>query len=728
MELPKKGIYRHFKGNRYELIDFAINSETEEIMVLYRPLYGEMKLWVRPLKMWSEKVERDGKVYTRFVPEDEFLERLEQEAAPPTDMDAPPEQEFYPPEYDGRAFETVEPEPAYDESTEIIEDKNAVLKRVYGYDSFLEGQERIIDSIIAGRDTLAVLPTGGGKSICYQIPALIMRGITIVVSPLISLMADQVSSLKENGVGVAYINSVLTERQIDEVYRRMSLGAYKIVYVAPERLQTQRFLNVLQGIRVAQIAVDEAHCISQWGQDFRPSYMNIPQFIRSLDIRPVVTAFTATATEKVREDIKTILELKNPQEVVTSFDRKNLYLAVRKPANKRDELLKLLQSYKGLSGIVYCATRKQVEEICELLVAKGFSASRYHAGLSESERMNNQEDFIYDRVSIIVATNAFGMGINKPDVRYVIHYNMPGDIESYYQEAGRAGRDGERADCILLSSDQDIVLRSFMIDKIGEEADLTAAQKREQQERARFRLNTMVNYCKTTHCLKQTIMGYFGEKMEQPCRYCSSCLEPKAVYDVTEQAKYVLRCVQNVRSRFGKRMVIDILRGSQNRDLLNKGLNRVPEYGMLSAMSVDNVRFVIEALEQINALGVTQGDYPLLVIGSKANSVLNGEMMVEAHLAEEKTRGGKSAEKKRDSVRSRSSGNSDLYEKLKKLRKQLADARGIPAYRIFTDDALHDMARKKPTTVQEFLNVSGVGEKKAASFGKVFLEVIRENI
>ena len=504
MDFPKKGYYRHFKGGRYELVDFARNSETTEWMVVYRALYGEGELWVRPLSMWSETVERDGRTYTRFLPEEDYLRLQEAEAQ-------------------------AKPAPEAGESAcspDTESDKHRLLRQVYGYDSFREGQEEIIDSILAGRDTLAILPTGAGKSLCYQLPAQMLPGVCLVISPLISLMKDQVNALTQAGISAAYLNSSLTERQFDAAIRRMEQGQYRIVYVAPERLHTQRFLKIATQIQISMIAVDEAHCISQWGQDFRPSYLEIADFIDLLPARPRLCAFTATATKKVKQDILRLLRMQDPYIHISGFDRANLYYSVSRTREKDQKLLELMDSYRGFSGIVYCATRKNVETVCEMLLEHGFPVTRYHAGLSEEERQNNQEDFIYDRAPVMVATNAFGMGIDKSNVRFVIHYNMPKDLESYYQEAGRAGRDGERADCHLLFSPKDIILQKFFIDKMGEEVSLDPETLRSVQNNARMRLNAMVNYCQTNRCLRQTILAYFGEEHPGNCMYCICCLDP----------------------------------------------------------------------------------------------------------------------------------------------------------------------------------------------------------
>ena len=463
MDLPRKGRYRHFKGGEYEVIGVARHSETDEPLVIYRALYpcpdtpnGE-GIWARPLSSWNAPAEAEGKSVPRFAP-------VADEVPLP---EPPPEEAVFaapPPEMPAAAPAPVSAEPC--------EAPEAVLKRVFGYETFREGQKETIDAILAGRDVLAVMPTGSGKSICYQVPALSLPGCALVISPLISLMKDQVAALKQSGVAAAFLNSSLTERQMDAALTNLADGRYKLVYVAPERLLTPRFLSLCRALPISMVAVDEAHCISQWGQDFRPSYLDIPKFIAALPERPRLCAFTATATKRVRGDIQRLLGLREPFALVTGFDRPNLRFFVERPRDRMAALFRVLGEHAGESGIVYCATRKAVEQVCDKLRAQGVSATRYHAGLAETERRKNQEDFSYDRALVMVATNAFGMGIDKSDVRFVVHYNMPKDLESYYQEAGRAGRDGEPADCVLLFQKSDVATQRFLIEKMGEEGDL----------------------------------------------------------------------------------------------------------------------------------------------------------------------------------------------------------------------------------------------------------------
>ena len=695
MDFPKKGIYRHFKGMRYELIDFARHSETTEWMVVYRALYGEGGLWVRPLSMWSETVERDGRIFTRFLPEEEYLELYPEEIQAPKNPQPAPELPAMP-------------------------DKYQVLQSVYGYTAFREGQEDVIDHILAGQDVLSVMPTGSGKSICYQLPALMLDGLAIVISPLISLMKDQVNALTQSGVAAAYLNSSLTERQFELALRRMEEGKYRIVYVAPERLLTPRFLVVARRIRISMIAVDEAHCISHWGQDFRPSYLDIPEFVCQLPKRPPVCALTATATERVRDDIIRLLALQNPHVRVTGFNRTNLYLSVIPSFSKDEQLMELLQSYRGFSGIVYCATRKGVESVCEKLLAKGYMATRYHAGLSDAERQHNQDDFIYDRANIMVATNAFGMGIDKSNVRFVIHYNMPKDLESYYQEAGRAGRDGERADCHLLFDRKDIVLQRFFIDRMGEEGELEPEELERVQDHARKRLSAMVDYCRSGQCLRKFILRYFGEAGSEKCNYCSSCLNPRVAYDVSDAARVAVACVRETGGNFGIRMIADILRGANTEKIRARGLDRRENYGSLRHLSMNNVLQIIDALLEEDALCVTDGEYPLLKCSRAAQDVLGGNLPIYAH-QEEQTAPKKSDETKTavpDDV------SAELFDRLRKLRMRISNARSIPPYAVFSDATLAELCRKQPCNLEELRFVKGIGEYKMQAFGSKFVKEI----
>lgn len=482
-----------------------------------------------------------------------------------------------------------------------MDTKESILQRVFGYSAFRGGQEALIDAQLRGQDAFGIMPTGGGKSLCYQIPALLLEGVTLVISPLISLMRDQVMALKNAGVAAAYINSSLTPAQIRLVYRNIRSGMYKIIYVAPERLLTDGFLEAIQTRKVSLVTVDEAHCISQWGQDFRPSYLKIVDFLNILTPRPVVSAFTATATEAVRQDIAQILQLRDPLRVVTGFDRPNLRFEVRRPKQKLPALIELVQQRRDKAGIVYCATRKAVEEVCENLQLNGIAATRYHAGLPDEERRDNQEDFLYDRKTVMVATNAFGMGIDKSNVSYVIHYNMPQSLESYYQEAGRAGRDGAKAECILLYAPGDVQTAKYLIQHPALSGELSQEELEQKQRQDLERLDVMVNYCKTQSCLRGYILDYFGQEHESFCGNCSNCSTELEERDITDQARMILSCVQRMSAKLGYSLgltsVVRTLLGSRDKRLLQLGLDKLGSYGMLRKLGKDDLRAMAESLE-----------------------------------------------------------------------------------------------------------------------------------
>ena len=602
-----------------------------------------------------------------------------------------------------------------------MRDKLSVLKEYFGHDSFREGQDRITDSLLGGHDVLGIMPTGAGKSICYQVPALMFDGITIVVSPLISLMKDQVSALVQSGVAAAYINSSLTHAQYLKVLQNTESGKYKIIYVAPERLCAPAFLGICRNLNISMVAVDEAHCVSQWGQDFRPSYLKIPDFIDALNSRPVVGAFTATATGAVRDDIKTLLRLVSPLVVTTGFDRPNLFFSVMQPKNKSIELMKLIKERKNESGIVYCSTRKAVEEVCELLQKNGFVATRYHAGLDENERRRNQDDFVYDRATIMVATNAFGMGIDKSNVSFVIHYNMPKNMESYYQEAGRAGRDGRSADCILLYSAKDVRTNQFLINNSEPNPDLTEDEQEEVRRRDRERLKQMTFYCTTHKCLRKFILEYFGDNGPERREKCSNCLSNHENTDITVDAQKIMSCVARTGQRYGKKVICDVLRGSKNERLISAGLSRQSTYGIMADYGEKRLRDIIDHLCE-NGYMTAQGDeYPILKLAPKSRGVLTGQetlrMMLEIP-----------QKKKAAAVKDAPLPPADekLLAALKDLRKSLAMRQSIPAYVVFTDATLIDMCRLKPKTQEEFMEVSGVGQAKSQRYGEVFLAVIAE--
>lgn len=602
-----------------------------------------------------------------------------------------------------------------------MRDKLSVLKEYFGHDSFREGQDRITDSLLGGRDVLGIMPTVAGKSICYQVPALMFDGITIVVPPLISLMKDQVSALVQSGVAAAYINSSLTHAQYLKVLQNTKNGKYKIIYVAPERLCAPAFLEICRNLNISMVAVDEAHCVSQWGQDFRPSYLKIPDFINALNSRPVVGAFTATVTGGVRDDIKTLLRLVFPLVVTTGFDRPNLFFSVMQPKNKSIELMKLIKERKNESGIVYCSTRKAVEEVCELLQKNGFAATRYHAGLDENERRRNQDDFVYDRATIMVATNAFGMGIDKSNVSFVIHYNMPKNMESYYQEAGRAGRDGRSADCILLYSAKDVRTNQFLINNSEPNPDLTEDEQEEVRRRDRERLKQMTFYCTTHKCLRKFILEYFGDKGPERCEKCSNCLSNHENTDITVDAQKIMSCVARTGQRYGKKVICDVLRGSKNERLISAGLSRQSTYGIMADCPEKRLRDIIDHLCE-NGYMTAQGDeYPILKLASKSRRVLTGQETLRMMLEIPQK---KKAAAAKDAPLS--PADEKLLAALKDLRKSLAMRQSIPAYVVFTDATLVDMCRRKPKTQEEFMEVSGVGQAKSQRYGEVFLAVIAE--
>lgn len=597
-----------------------------------------------------------------------------------------------------------------------MSDKLSVLKDYFGHDSFRDGQEQIVDALLDGRDALCIMPTGAGKSMCYQIPALLFDGVTIVVSPLISLMKDQVGSLVQSGVPAAYINSSLSYPQFLRVLSNVEHGKYKIIYVAPERLLTDGFLDTCKKIKISMVAVDEAHCVSQWGQDFRPSYLKIISFVESLANRPIVGAFTATATNDVKEDIKKILRLENPFEITTGFDRPNLFFGVIKSSSKDEKLIDLIRERGDRSGIVYCATRKNVESVCELLCDNGFSAARYHAGLDEYERRKNQEDFVFDRKNIMVATNAFGMGIDKSNVTYVIHYNMPKNIESYYQEAGRAGRDGGEADCILLYSPKDVRLNRFMIENSEGNDELTIEENEQIRERDFERLKYMTFYSTTNDCLRGFILRYFGGEKKAYCGKCSNCLSVHKLVDVTIDAQKIMSCIARTGQRYGKPVICDVLKGSKSEKILKAELNNQSTYGIMKEVTARHIFGTIDFLAEKEYIS-SDNETEVLKLLPKSRDVLFGRERLVMKKVE-------NSEKVVKTHRPEVPVNSDLLDALKALRKGIASKKSVPAYVIFTDATLIDMCKKFPETPDEMLEVSGVGRTKLEKFGKQFLEEI----
>lgn len=615
----------------------------------------------------------------------------------------------------------------------------AVLKRCFGYDSFRPNQEQIVDALLDGRDVLAVMPTGAGKSVCYQVPALCLAerakaqgrvGFTLVVSPLISLMADQVRSLNAAGISAAFVNSSLSSAEQNAALEGAAQGAYVLLYVAPERLETPQFARFCAACPPAMVAVDEAHCISQWGQDFRPSYTHISDFVEGLPVRPVLCAFTATATKAVRADIAHALNLRDPLRVTASFDRPNLHFAVRRATSsgakgKDAQLMNICREHAGQSGIVYCTSRRAVEQVCDKLQDEGFSTTRYHAGLTPEERAANQDDFVYDRVQIIVATNAFGMGIDKSNVSFVVHYNMPLDLESYYQEAGRAGRDGEPADCTLLYAPKDVHTCEFLLNNSFDDAtDLDASLRERLRARAKDRLKMMTFYSTTTDCLRQFILRYFDESAPGFCGNCSNCETNFVPQDVTLEANKIISCVARLGQRgrcVGRSTIVDILRGSKAEKMHTEGYDSLSTYGIMADDSTKHVREVLDGLVEKGILDIGQGKYPVVVFTQKAADFLHQkedfELMLPQPKASAAARAGAGTEASPDPA---------LFAKLKELRTELAAQANIPAYMVFSNHTLHEMCRKKPRTHEDFLQVSGVGAAKDERWGEAFLEAINE--
>ena len=644
--------------------------------------------------------------------------------------------------------------------TDNREEPVQILSRIFGYASFREGQQEIIEQILAGRDVLAVMPTGAGKSICYQTPALIMEGITLVISPLISLMKDQVAALQASGVDAIMLSSALDAYAFQEALEKISRGSCPLVYVAPERLGNESFVKAVCGLPVSMITVDEAHCVSQWGQNFRPGYLDIADFAARFTPRPVVSAFTATATMRVREDIRARLALQDPWEIVTGFNRPNLHFSVQAPAGKMRELVGWLSAHQGMAGIVYCSTRKTVDEVSARLQALGFPAVGYHAGMGDRARKVNQEDFQYDRKTIMVATNAFGMGIDKSNVSFVIHYNMPKDLESYYQEAGRAGRDGSPAECILYYSGRDVITNQFLIRKsVMENEELSPDQREEILKNDEERLRRMTFYSTTNDCLRASLLKYFGESNTAPfCGHCSNCETSFEEADMTEEVRAVLSCVHLLSRRslaFGKSFIAGILHGANNERIRNYRLDKTKVWGLLKSQPTHRIGKVIDYLVTEGFLQVSEGKYPVVALARDASERFQErdrfliklpknkperlyETAGDREILERGETGGRGGGKK-TAVGRRGAGNGrvsgapaeghpddeSLFQQLRALRKTLADQSGIPAFVVFTAAALRDMCRKKPRSERDFLSVSGVGEVKRQRYGAAFLEEIR---
>lgn len=608
-------------------------------------------------------------------------------------------------------------------------DKYHVLKEYFGYDDFRAGQDVLIDSILSGRDTLGIMPTGSGKSLCYQIPALMGDGITLVISPLISLMKDQVAALNQAGIHAAYLNSSLTAGQYYKALEFARQGRYPIIYVAPERLVTAEFLEFAMNSRIFMVAVDEAHCVSQWGQDFRPSYLKIKEFIDRLPKRPVISAFTATATKEVRDDIIDILELENPTVTTTGFDRPNLYFGVASPKDRYGAIREYIENHPRQCGIVYCLTRKVVEEVCEKLIKDGISVTRYHAGLSDAERRKNQDDFIYDRAQVLVATNAFGMGIDKSNVRFVLHYGMPKNLESYYQEAGRAGRDGEPAECILYYGGQDVITNQLFIENNQDNLELDEMSRELIRERDRERLKRMTFYCFTNECLRDYILKYFGEYGSNYCGKCSNCQTQFEEVDVTEAVQALVGCVKSSRQRYGTTVILDTVHGANTAKIRTYRMNENPYYGALGKVPTYRLRPILNFMQLEEYLYVTQDEYAIVKLTEKSESVFEDDHRIFMKMAKEQEKAVKAGVNAKEKNKRIAAAGKDvdesLFEKLRQLRMEIAREEKVPPYIVFSDKTLAHMCIVKPGTKEEMLSVSGVGAYKFEKYGERFLKCIK---
>ncbi|MDP4161055.1 MAG: DNA helicase RecQ, partial [Bacillota bacterium] len=586
----------------------------------------------------------------------------------------------------------------------MIEKALGVLRKYFGYTQFRDGQQKVIESLLQRTDTLAIMPTGAGKSLAYQIPALLFAGTTIVISPLISLMKDQVDALQQYGVPATFINSSLSLKEVRSRIERAACGEFKLLYIAPERLESESFRSLLGVLQVSFLAIDEAHCVSQWGHDFRPSYLQIGSFLKSFSKRPMIGAFTATATEEVQTDIIRLLELNHPNVFVSGFDRPNLTFSTLRGENKKVFVLEYVQSHVDQSGIIYAGTRKEVDNLHGILIKNGITAGKYHAGMTDEDRQKSQEDFLYDERTVMVATNAFGMGIDKSNVRYVIHYNMPKNMEAYYQEAGRAGRDGEPGECLLLFSPQDVVLQRYLIEQ-------TIFQPERKMHELK-KLQGMVDYCHTPRCLRKTILEYFGEEdIQEDCGNCSNCNDERELVDITVDAQKIFSCIYRMRERFGIGMVADVLKGSRNKKILELRFDELTTHGIMHEVPLQEIKDRINYLVAENYLQLSNGEYPVVKLQPNAVSVIKGEAKVTQKVSLPPSR------EEAEEV--------SLFDHLRALRREIARRENLPPYMIFADSTLREMAQVCPKDRRAMIRISGVGERKLEKYGDDFIAGIR---